>query len=54
VLEQPVAAATANTMLARAKCLLIVNMSTLPKYMQLIRWHYARADHKPDFITKVL
>jgi len=20
--------------------------------MQLIRWHYARADHKPDFITK--
>jgi hypothetical protein len=27
-------------------------MSTLPQYMQLIRWHYARADHKPDFITK--
>jgi hypothetical protein len=30
---------------------LIVNMSTLPKYMLLIRWHYARADHKPVFIA---
>jgi len=26
-------------------------MSTLPKYMQLIRWHYARANHKPDYIA---
>jgi hypothetical protein len=44
VLEQPAMAATANTTLTRAICLLIVNMSTLLLYLQLIRWHYARAD----------
>jgi len=45
-------AAAANTTLTRAMSLLIVNMSTLPFDMQLIRQHYARADLKTSLIAK--